>query len=48
MMAGAGVPAPSVINDPYDSLNFANTLLKLVGKAPPLPDRVVTLPNSIH
>jgi hypothetical protein len=43
MMAGAGVPAHRVIETPYDSLNFASTVLSLAGKPPPMPDRVVKL-----
>ena len=42
MMAGGGVPAASV-QTPYDSLNFASTLLDLLGRPAPLPDRVVHL-----
>ena len=42
MLAGAGIPA-SVVSDPYDSLNFASTILSLTGRQPPMPDRVVTL-----
>ena len=42
MLAGAGIPA-SVVSDPYDSLNFASTILSLTGHQPPMPDRVVTL-----
>lgn len=41
-MAGAGVPAQR-IEAPYDSLSFASTLLSLLGKTPPMPDRVVQL-----
>ncbi len=43
MMAGAGLPAQR-IETPYDSLNFANTLLHLLGRVPPMTDRVVQLP----
>ncbi len=43
MIAGAGIPAVR-IKDPYDSLNFASTVLHEIGKAPPMPDRVVPLP----
>lgn len=39
-MAGPGIPAQR-IHKPYDSLNFASTLLSLVEKTPPMPDRVV-------
>ncbi|MBV9083965.1 MAG: alkaline phosphatase family protein [Acidobacteriaceae bacterium] len=42
MMAGAGVPVRTLAT-PYDSLNFASTVLSLVSKRPPLPDRVVEL-----
>jgi hypothetical protein len=41
MLAGAGIPA-RVVTEPYDSLNFASTLLSLTGQKPPMPDRVVT------
>jgi len=40
MMTGPGIPVKS-ITDPYDSLNFASTILTLLGKKPPMPDRVV-------
>jgi hypothetical protein len=40
MMAGAALPT-KVINEPYDSLNFASTVLRLLGCMPPMPDRVV-------
>lgn len=43
MLAGAGIPVRR-ITEPYDGLNFANTLLDLMGRHPPLPDRVVRLP----
>ena len=42
MMAGAGVPVKT-ISEPYDSLNFASTVLSMLGKAAPMPERVVTL-----
>lgn len=42
MMSGAGVATRSVTT-PYDSLNFASTLLHLEGKPVPMPDRVVAL-----
>ncbi len=42
MVAGAGV-AKREITTPYDSLNFASTLLKLEGKPVPMPDRAVSL-----
>lgn len=42
MLAGAGIPHQT-IQRPYDGLNFANTMLSLVGRTPPLPHRVVEL-----
>jgi hypothetical protein len=42
MMEGGGVPVKQVV-EPYDSLNFASTVLSLVGKTPPMPERVVHL-----
>ncbi len=42
MMAGSGVPT-EIVNEPYDSLNFASTVLSLLGRTPPMPDRVVPL-----
>ena len=42
MLSGAGIPA-RVVTEPYDSLNFASTVLSLTGQKPPVPDRVVTL-----
>jgi hypothetical protein len=42
MLAGAGVPV-GVVTEPYDSLNFASTVLSLTGQNPPMMDRVVTL-----
>lgn len=41
MMAGAGIHTRSIA-DPYDSLNFASTILNLAGRPVPMPDRVVT------
>ena len=41
MLAGAGVPV-GVVTEPYDSLNFAPTLLSLMRHRVPMPDRVVT------
>jgi hypothetical protein len=41
MMEGRGVPVHQVIEEPYDTLNFASTILSLAGRAPPMPDRVV-------
>ena len=43
MLAGAGLPVEHVA-EPYDSLNFANTLLALMGRTAPMADRVVALP----
>jgi hypothetical protein len=40
MMAGAGLPT-KVINEPYDSLNFASTVLTLLEHTPPMPDRAL-------
>jgi hypothetical protein len=42
MMAGAGLPREQV-EQPFDSLNFASTVLNLLGRTPPMPDRVVNL-----
>ena len=42
MMAGAGIPHRT-IEEPYDSLNFASTILHLVGKPPPMPAKVVPI-----
>jgi Type I phosphodiesterase / nucleotide pyrophosphatase len=42
MLAGAGIPA-GVVTKPYDSLNFASTLLSLTGQKPPMADHVVSL-----
>jgi hypothetical protein len=42
MMAGPGIPA-AFVNEPYAGRNFASTVLSLVGKQPPLADRVVRL-----
>jgi hypothetical protein len=41
MMAGLGVPVHQVIQEPYDTLNFASTILSVAGRTPPMPDRVV-------
>jgi hypothetical protein len=43
MMAGSGLPKLQV-TEPYDSLNFASTILHLAGKPAPMPDRIVRLP----
>ncbi len=40
MMAGSGMPTRTV-SEPYDSLNFASTVLSLLGRTPPMPERVV-------
>ncbi|HMF77360.1 MAG TPA: alkaline phosphatase family protein [Bryobacteraceae bacterium] len=42
MMAGPGIPTRR-IEQPYDSLNFASTLLHYLGREAPMPDRVVSL-----
>lgn len=42
MMAGRGVPK-QVVTHPVDSLNFASTVLNLIGKPVPMPDRVVSI-----
>jgi Type I phosphodiesterase / nucleotide pyrophosphatase len=41
MMSGARVPRGNHIAEPYDSLNFASTLLNLVGKPAPILERIV-------
>ncbi|MGA8596000.1 MAG: alkaline phosphatase family protein [Bryobacteraceae bacterium] len=41
MMAGAGLPPGKHITEPYDSLNFASTLLNLLGKPAPMSERIV-------
>jgi hypothetical protein len=41
-IAGPGIPVRSV-DEPYDGLNFASTMLSIVGKPAPMPDRVVAL-----
>jgi hypothetical protein len=46
MMAGAGIPAKTHVQHPYDSLNFASTLLQLVGGPVPMPDRVVRIDET--
>ena len=40
MMAGPGIPTQR-IEKPYDSLNFASTLLNYLGREAPMPDRIV-------
>jgi hypothetical protein len=42
MMAGPGIPVQR-IEQPYDSLNFASTLLNYLGREAPMPDRVVSV-----
>jgi len=42
MMGGAGIPT-QVVRNPYDSLNFASTVLSLAGHQAPLPDDLVAL-----
>ncbi len=42
MMAGGDLPVRQ-IDEPYDSLNFASTVLSLLGRTPPMPERVVSL-----
>jgi hypothetical protein len=42
MLSGAGIPT-RVVTEPYDSLNFASTVLSLTGQKPPMTDRVVSL-----
>jgi type I phosphodiesterase/nucleotide pyrophosphatase len=41
MMSGQEIAPHREIEQPYDSLNFASTLLDWCGFTPPLPDRVV-------
>lgn len=42
MVAGQGIPVRSVA-EPYDGLNFASTMLSIIGKPAPMADRVVEL-----
>jgi hypothetical protein len=42
MMAGAGVPIRQV-EQPYDSLNFASSIMHWLGRPVPMPDRIVSL-----
>lgn len=42
MAAGAGIPVRRV-EQPYDSLNFASSILQWINKPVPMPDRVVSL-----
>lgn len=48
MMAGAGVPAQCHVEQPYDSLSFGSTVLQMVGRPAPMPDRVVHLPVQVE
>ena len=43
MMAGAGIAAGKQVEVPCDSLNFASTILKLMGRPAPLPERAISL-----
>jgi len=43
MMAGAGIPPEKKIETPVDSLNFASTVLQLLGRPAPLPARAISL-----
>ena len=43
MMAGAGIAAGKQVEVPCDSLNFASTILKLMGHPAPLPERAISL-----
>lgn len=45
MLAGAGIPNQH-IEQPYDTLNFASTLLTLLGKPAPMRERVVPLQGA--
>jgi hypothetical protein len=45
MVAGAGV-ARKMIDAPYDGLDFASTMLAILGKPVPMPERVVPLKSS--
>jgi hypothetical protein len=47
MIAGPGIPVGSIA-EPYDGLNFASTMLSILGKPAPRPDRVVDLQSSSH
>jgi hypothetical protein len=46
MMSGAGVPRGAHIENPYDSLNFASTIWRLLGFAPPLADRAISVGSA--
>jgi hypothetical protein len=41
-IAGDGIPIRAV-QEPYDGLDFASTMLSILGKAVPMADRVVHL-----
>jgi hypothetical protein len=45
MVAGQGIPTKTV-DEPYDGLNFASTMLSILGKPVPMPDRVVALSEA--
>ncbi len=42
MMAGPGIPVKHIA-EPYDGLNFASTILPLIGLPAPMPERTVSL-----
>jgi hypothetical protein len=42
MMAGEGIPVKHIA-EPYDGLNFASTILPLIGRPAPMPERTVSL-----
>jgi hypothetical protein len=46
MMAGPEIPRGKRIQAPYDSLNFASTLLDELGRPAPMADRIVHLLSS--
>jgi hypothetical protein len=45
MAAGQGIPTRS-IDEPYDGLDFASTMLSIIGKPAPMPERVLDLRNT--
>jgi hypothetical protein len=45
MVAGQGIPAKR-IDEPYDGLNFASTMLSILGKPVPMADRVVAISEA--
>jgi hypothetical protein len=47
MMAGAGIPVED-LDEPYDSLSFASTILSLAGHTAPLPNRAVPMQWSVR